>query len=945
MKKIITVIAVILLVAGFSYADSKIITAKEVKINPVQIIAGTETPIEINISTVFRDWTQVFFEDFESGAPGWASLDETDVPGVWHTDEFNAYGATGKSWWMGDPDIGPDGGYLDHWYQVLDTPVITLPDEPPLILTFYQYRAIEEPVGPFPDNFDGWDGFNIRISDDLGTTWEILTDCNPAYNCSSMYSFGFEHGECPSGIPGIPGWGGSTGGWIYTEITIPEDYARLDVMIRFAFASDPAYCTNNDPTLIGVFVDDMDVAGVFFNDGMDETGFTASSLVTVGGDLWHIYDDPTAPSPTHALGCFDDSTGTYNPNMENFFISPKIAYPSDVDVTWDMFVKTGLDEGTFPDCDFLYVEIRYLDIETSEWSSFNSISNPLQEPIPNYVFTGSIDTWTPFSEGWPGYSDITCLDGHADSIQFRVGLHSNADDPTTIGFRVDNFEVLSTLDVLTPTNLDAEHDLLTGFVDLNWDAPSGLGGEMQWDDGSFENAIHFSTGSGYMGADFPVGGACTILEFTVFSYTLFGSTTMGVFEKSGTTYSSTPIYTMDIITQPELPATYTVNWDVQDDFIIAFECSDSIDCALDETTVPSEHSYVLTGGAWATWQAVAAANQLPDGEWGIRCTTTYPTVPSPNSYNLYRSLTSGDYDDPIQTGIIDTFYTDDTVDPGNIYYYVVTAVYDEGESDYSNEDWVFVEIANAVELAYDDGTAEDSYCAGAALNYLAVRITPDDYPVRLIRLKYFVTDIVSMLILRVWDDDGTGGLPGTQFLDPVLTVPISDLIENDWSVITIPESYDIMINDGDFYIGWMEPANSSLIGVDTDGPAFNRSYQYTGGIWFDYTSGIPQNLMMRAVVETLHGVDDEHDISQFDCLLQNYPNPVKNTTTIKYNLIGNKYKEVEIQIFNIIGQMVDKIEGINGKATWYPEDLPNGIYFYKLVAGEKTFTKKMVLMR
>lgn len=944
MKRFIAVITVILLTAGLSYASSDIMTAKNVKVNPVQIIAGTDTPIEINSSTVTRDLTQVFFEDFESGAPGWVSLDETAIPATWHTDTFNAYSGSGKSWMMGDPEIGPNGGYLDHWYQVLDTPVITMPSSGTLTLSFYQFRAIEEPAGATAP-FDGWDGFNIRISDDYGANWSILTDCTPAYNCSSMYSFGFEHGECPSGIPGIPGWGGATGGWIYTEITIPEEYLRKDVMIRFAFASDPAYCTLDNPALIGVFVDNIDVAGVFYNDGEDETGFTMSSLVPVGGDLWHIYEDTAAPSPTHALGCFDPATGTYNPNMENFFISPKIAYPSNVDVTWDMFVKTGLDEGTFPDCDFIYVEIRYLDQATGEWSSFNSISNPLQDPsINNYVFTGSIDTWTPFSEGWPGYSDISCLDGHADSVQFRVGLHSNADDPTTIGFHVDNFEVLSTLDVLPPSNLDAEYNMETGFIDLTWDAPSGLGGEVQWDDGTFENAIHFSSGSGYIGEDFPVGGACTIQEFTVFSSDLAGPTTIGVFEKSGATYSSTPTYTMPIETQAGTPATYTVSWDVENDFIIAFECSSTIDCALDETTVPSEHSYVLTGGAWATWQAVAAANQLPDGEFGVRCTTTYPTVPQPNSYNVYRSLASGEYGDPL-ANIPDTLYTDETVEAGNTYYYVVTAIYNEGESVYSNEDWVFVEIASAQELAYDDGTAESGYCAGAATNCLAVRITPTCYPVKLIRLKYYLTTINQQLILRVWDDDGTGGLPGTQLLDPVLIVPTTDLVEDDWNVVTLSDDYNIVINDGDFYIGWMESASSSLIGVDTDGPVFDRSYQYAGGTWFDYTAGIPQNMMMRAVVDTSGYSIDEPPISQNDYLFQNYPNPVKNSTVIKYNIAGNRNRKVKIEIYNIIGQLIDTVYGKDGEAVWYPEDLSNGIYFYKLKTATFSETKKMLLMR
>ena len=35
---------------------------------------------------------------------------------------------SGRSWWMADPSIGTNGGYLDHWYQVLDTPPIDIPN-------------------------------------------------------------------------------------------------------------------------------------------------------------------------------------------------------------------------------------------------------------------------------------------------------------------------------------------------------------------------------------------------------------------------------------------------------------------------------------------------------------------------------------------------------------------------------------------------------------------------------------------------------------------------------------------------------------------------------------------------------------------------------------------------------------------------------------------------
>jgi len=165
---------------------------------------------------------------------------------------------------------------------------------------------------------------------------------------------------------------------------------------------------------------------------------------------------------------------------------------------------------------------------------------------------------------------------------------------------------------------------------------------------------------------------------------------------------------MPITTTAGAAATYDVtaqHWVVQNSFILGFECSATIDCALDETTVPSEHSYILSGG-WSTWQATAAGASppLPDGEFGVRCTTTWATVPPPNCYSVYRSLESGNYGDTPIGNSPDTLFTDETVEAGNTYYYVVTAVYDAGESQYSNEASTFVEIASAVEYAYDDGT-------------------------------------------------------------------------------------------------------------------------------------------------------------------------------------------------------------------------------------------------
>lgn len=387
----------------------------------------------------------IFIENFENGLDSWTTSDITDPGSFWNTSTFNAFGGTGKSWRMADENISPNGGYEDSWYQVLDTPVITLPTSGNLTIIFDQYRAIEE-LGS-NGNFNGWDGFNVRIrnAEQDYSEAEILTDCTPAYNSTSLYSFGFEHNEDPDGIPGIPGWGGSTD-WISTSISIPASYLGSDVIISFAFASDPNTSTISNPELTGLFIDNIDVAGVFINDGEDETGFISFSNTEKGGNLWHVFEDPNVPSPLHALGCFDPETSLYNANMHNYISSDSITMPAEGDIYFDMKIKTELDENSFPECDYFSVEVKYIAAIFDTiviWSNWNSISNPLGNPeIENVVFTGSVSNWSYFSDNWNGYNDLSLLVD--ETIQLRIGLHSNDDDPDGFGLMIDDITLSDT---------------------------------------------------------------------------------------------------------------------------------------------------------------------------------------------------------------------------------------------------------------------------------------------------------------------------------------------------------------------------------------------------------------------------------------------------------------------------------------------------------------------
>jgi type IX secretion system substrate protein/VCBS repeat protein len=83
-------------------------------------------------------------------------------------------------------------------------------------------------------------------------------------------------------------------------------------------------------------------------------------------------------------------------------------------------------------------------------------------------------------------------------------------------------------------------------------------------------------------------------------------------------------------------------------------------------------------------------------------------------------------------------------------------------------------------------------------------------------------------------------------------------------------------------------------------------------------------------------------------LSQNYPNPFNPSTTIKYELIRSM--NVKIDIFNLIGQRIKTVLNKSMSAGTHEiefnvNDLPSGIYFYRIEAGEFKKVKKMLLLK
>jgi len=195
-------------------------------------------------------------------------------PSNWHVDSWSAYQG-GLSWWCADPSLGNSGGYDNAWYEGLDTDPVLLSGTNPKLEFVHRY-SVENPGGE-PADYNAWDGMNVRISSDGGSTWQVLQNPVPAYTNTSLYSFGDQHGEGP----GIPGWAGSLTNW--TNVTFDlSTFTGQTVKIRFAFASDPAFSTGDNPNLFGWQIDNIIITSssdtLYSNDGV-ATGVTESSLV------------------------------------------------------------------------------------------------------------------------------------------------------------------------------------------------------------------------------------------------------------------------------------------------------------------------------------------------------------------------------------------------------------------------------------------------------------------------------------------------------------------------------------------------------------------------------------------------------------------------------------------------------------------------------------------
>ena len=96
------------------------------------------------------------------------------------------------------------------------------------------------------------------------------------------------------------------------------------------------------------------------------------------------------------------------------------------------------------------------------------------------------------------------------------------------------------------------------------------------------------------------------------------------------------------------------------------------------------------------------------------------------------------------------------------------------------------------------------------------------------------------------------------------------------------------------------------------------------------------------------GIRDPDAVPERYALHQNYPNPFNPTTTIEYTIPRDE--EVTLQVYNLLGQKIKTLVDEGQKAgthrvVFKANTLSSGVYFYRLIAGNYTEIKRMIVLR
>ncbi len=894
---------------------------------------------------------ELMSEDFSEGLVNWEQHDGTSPyywSEWWHTTSTGAY--EGDSWWMGDEDIV---GYENHRYLVLDTPDVTLPSQNPTLSFMLSYNL--EPGSEYED-YDAWDGFNVRISDDEGLTWQVING-SPAYTSSSCYGFGnvFEEGT------GVPGWTGDSDGWQQASFNL-NSWAGQSIRIRFAFASDDNSCTTDEDgnsEWFGARIDNIDVAGVFTSnaDGAEgDSQMVPAFNIDMSGDYWE------------AVTGYDGGLSAHCPienNLVDELISASVSLPSGYNcylsyrALWDLPDFDSDNDGMLDDYYAVYVK----GVNEYSWTRIHY----------NYS-DGSQPAWTLIDNNYAqshfqangGDCDLSVWAGETIQIKFQLNSDGDGNAENASGLFIDDVKVYYPVALPVPENLQSYNSGQT--VQLLWDNPVGEAenGWLFWDDGDIDS---------YVGLDAPadfevcarffvedllpyVGGSITRIKFAPGEedcdyWVRIWDGSGNILRDQQVMYPVIGGWNLTILQEPLEIEFGQVLW-------IGYRALTETGhpCGMDAGPfVDDRGAFIrIDGGEWASLPD--ASEPTIDANWNIEALVetgdgrALPTLSkrtsssnrSLNGYEVYRRTVGGSYGDPIVTidNADNTFYIDTNPPVNTPIEYAVTAIFDEGTSDYSIPVSSFMLAQTAIEYKHDDGNMESSIEPGSGEE---IAVSFDMAEARQLKyLRIYLNEVGNLpLVIKLRYTDDATGMPSNEIDD--FAVPADELTTG-WNYIQFPGMP--VLEEGSYCIGVMGTPQVCAIGEDTTDPT-GYSFFMDGNSWEINDTG---NYMLRVIADT-QVANDDPAIVKPDFAFSNHPNPFNPETNFSFYL--SQPEEVKLEVFNIRGQKVITLTDQHFDAgqhtiNWNGKDhsgkaVSGGVYLSRLTTKSNSAMRKVLLLK
>lgn len=914
----------------------------EIKAEPLQVDNADVRTSDFNMSkasalTVDSSVvTIVYLEDFENGSNGWTQYDATapDPLGAWHLSDF---GGTDSLWWCADLSLG---GYISNWHVALETPEVTLtPGDS--TLSFYMDLNCETPGGEEAP-YDGWDGANVQISIDSGATWTVLNPTTVPYNCTSLYSFGYQFNS-PA-----PGWGGVHEGTVEVDL---GDYIGETVSIRFVFASDGAFDTYSEPLMYGMFIDSIDVAGDAQFNGSVNDGLVSYAINSAKGSYW-VVDDRTdsIPSPTHVLHNWVEADSTYARNLEDYYVSPSITLPNEpatlIYCDFEFYADFADETGEFPAVDFWRLEVS-----PDDGMTWNAISNPYGLATePNYVYSTGIQAWLGFQYAYGETCNLTDYAGQ--TLKFRFYFKSDEDTPMGGGLLIDDFVVYSQPDLPVVQDVSVAMNA-NDNVEITWQNMDGTYQLPQNFIATYpEECVPYygpsltffgddsTTGYG-MGMEYSTNGkdiTFTSLDFALYNMNpLSDKISVALFGLVDNAWSNVLYWsdsfvpdTVDTMQSIDISAVSpTFNGDVR--VMVFWETHPSFPTMYLNTDVVGDMRLYVPDGQ----EFLSAPYSTPIGVSGYG-EVTYTGL----KYNVYRLATTETVPVLVAEGLTTNSFVDEDASTYTEYYYFVTCSQGDFVGSPSELVKIFVTPAGSELASYDDGTAEDILELGMDTT-VVIKITPSKYPAKLEAIRFAALWAGDAYKVKIFKDDEE--VPGDSWL---LVEPQMTAIEG-WNTFKVPNNLTadngngIVLRDGEsVWIGVKGNTYGYPAWLGADGSSEYSglaSMQTPGNIWTSNVPFLKSNPMIRGYFDVDVDTTAISEIvpTEYE-LAQNYPNPFNPITTIHFELKNSGMTKVDI--FDVSGRHVRTL--LNGTVDAGAYDLKfdasalsSGVYFYRLTSG------------